>query len=80
MFAAGQETITAVLTLAAVHTLDGSPGTAVVAAVIDSTLSCSRAGIAYRRDTQSAVARFMGLIVSMGAVRFDSVGMHFFDA
>jgi multiple antibiotic resistance protein len=76
MFAAGPGTITAVVTLAAVHTPDGFPVTAVVAAVIGAAVTLASlliaVGLGSRigRDTQSVVTRFMGLIV-------DSMGMQF---
>jgi len=39
MFAAGPGTITAVVTLAAVHTPDGLPMTAIIAAVVGTTVT-----------------------------------------
>jgi multiple antibiotic resistance protein len=66
MFAAGPGTITAVVTLAAVHTPDGFPVTAVVAAVIGAAVTLASlllaVGLGSRigRDTQSVVTRFMG--------------------
>jgi multiple antibiotic resistance protein len=76
MFAAGPGTITAVVTLAAVHTPDGFPMTAVVAAVIGAAVTLASLLLAIRlgsrigRDTQSVVTRFMELIVA-------SMGMEF---
>src|SRR5271165_4271457 len=68
MFAAGPGTITAVVTLAAVHTPDGLPVTAIAAAVIGagvtfgSLLLAIQMGAHLGRSTQAIVTRFMGLI------------------
>jgi multiple antibiotic resistance protein len=73
MFAAGPGTITAVVTLAAVHTPDGFPVTAIAAAVIGAGVTLAALLLAVGldshlgRSTQAMVTRFMGLIVaSMG--------------
>lgn len=76
MFAAGPGTITAVVTLAAVHTPDGFPVTAVVAAVIGAAVTLASLLLAVGlgshigRDTQSVVTRFMGLIVASMGMQF----------
>ena len=73
LIAAGSGTITAVVTLAAVHTPDGLPVTAIVAAVIGAAVTilglllalgaASRLG----RSTQTAVTRFpSGIIHTSG--------------
>ena len=84
MFAAGPGTITAVVTLAAVHTPSGLPVTAIVAAVIG-------AGVTYAvllfavsdrphlgRSTQGIVTRFMGLIVASMGMQFVLTGLKAF--
>jgi hypothetical protein len=69
MFAAGPGTITAVVTLAAVHTPDGLPVTAIVAALIGSGVTFAALLLAIKlgsrlgEGTQEIVTRFMGLIV-----------------
>ena len=75
MFAAGPGTITAVVTLAAVHTPDGLPVTALIAAIAGTGITFAALVLAVRlrhhlgRGTQATVTRFMGLIVaSMGIV------------
>jgi multiple antibiotic resistance protein len=84
MFAAGPGTITAVVTLAAVHTPDGFPVTAVVAAVIGaavtlvSLLLAVGLGSRIGRDTQSVVTRFMGLIVASMGMQFVLTGLKAF--
>lgn len=61
MFAAGPGTITAVVTLAAVHTPDGFPTTAIVAAVVGAVITLAilllaiRAGSHLGRNTQAIV-------------------------
>ena len=84
MFAAGPGTITAVVTLAAVHTPDGLPLTAVTAAVIGAgvtlvaLLLAVRLGPRVDRATQATVTRFMGLIVSSMGMQFVLVGLKAF--
>ena len=84
MFAAGPGTITAVVTLAAVHTPDGFPVTAVVAAVIGAAVTLASlliaVGLGSRigRDTQSVVTRFMGLIVASMGMQFVLTGLKAF--
>jgi len=84
MFAAGPGTITAVVTLAAVHTPDGLPVTAIVAAVIGAAVTFavlllaigaeSRLG----RNSQAMVTRFMGLIVASMGMQFVLTGLKAF--
>src|SRR5262249_39723139 len=70
MFAAGPGTITAVVTLAAVHTPDGLPVTAIVAAVIGAAVTVAGFLLAFGgesrlcRNNQALVTRFMGLILA----------------
>jgi multiple antibiotic resistance protein len=81
MFAAGPGTITAVLTLAAAHTPDGFPVTAVVGAVVGaavtlvSLLLAVGLGSRIGRDTRSVITRFMGLIVASMGVQFVLTGI-----
>jgi multiple antibiotic resistance protein len=81
MFAAGPGTITAVVTLAAVHTPDGFPVTAVVAAVIGAAVTLLVLLVAVKlashlgRGTQSVVTRFMGLIVASMGMQFVLTGL-----
>jgi|SRR5215471_4126196 len=84
MFAAGPGTITAVVTLAAVHTPDALPVTAIVAAVIGAAVTFavlllaigaeSRLG----RISQAMVTRFMGLIVASMGMQFVLTGLKAF--
>ena len=68
MFAAGPGTITAVVTLAAVHTSDGLPVTAIVAAVVGAGITLAAlllaigVGTHLGQRTQAIVTRFMGPI------------------
>jgi multiple antibiotic resistance protein len=70
MFAAGPGTITTVVTLAAVHTPDGLPVTAIVAAIVGAAVTFAALLLAIQlgsrlgRGTQAIVTRFMGLIVA----------------
>jgi multiple antibiotic resistance protein len=70
MFAAGPGTITAIVTLAAVHTPEGVPVTAIVAAVIGAAVTFAALllvtglGAHLGGSTQGIVTRFMGLIVA----------------
>jgi multiple antibiotic resistance protein len=86
MFAAGPATITAVVTLAAVHTPDGLPVTAIVAAIAGAGVTFAALlltiGIGSRvgSGTQATVARFMGLIVASMGMQFVLTGVkEFFD-
>src|SRR6516165_3561710 len=80
MFAAGPGTITAVVTLAAVHTPDGLPLTAIVAAVIGAGVTFAAlllaigVGSHLSRNTQAIVTRFMGLIVASMGMKFVLTG------
>ena len=84
MFAAGPGTITAVVTLAAVHTPDGLPMTAIVAAVVGAGVTFVALTLAVRlgprlgRGTQATVTRFMGLIVASMGMQFVLVGLKAF--
>ena len=84
MFAAGPGTITAVVTLAAVHTPDALPVTAVVAAVVGSVVTFAvlllAIGLGSRlgRSTQATVTRFMGLIVASMGMQFVLTGLKAF--
>ena len=87
MFAAGPGTITAVVTLAAVHTPDGLPITAITAAVVGAGVTfvalilAVRLGPRLGRGTQATVTRFMGLIVASMGMQFVLVGLKaFFEA
>ena len=81
MFAAGPGTITAVVTLAAVHTPDGLPMTALIAAVVGTAVTFAALILAVRlgprlgRGTQATVTRFMGLIVSSMGMQFVLVSL-----
>jgi multiple antibiotic resistance protein len=84
MFAAGPGTITAVVTLAAVHTPDRLPVTAIVAALICTgvtflaLLLAIRLGARIGRGTQAIVTRFMGLIVASMGMQFVLIGARAF--
>jgi multiple antibiotic resistance protein len=84
MFAAGPGTITAVVTLAAVHTPNGLPVTAIVAAVVGAVVTCAALflaiGLGSRlgRGTQAIVTRFMGLIVASMGMQFVLTGLKAF--
>jgi len=84
MFAAGPGTITAVVTLAAVHTPDGLPVTAIVAAVIGAGVTFAALLLAVGmgshvgRRTQAIVTRFMGLIVASMGMQFVLTGLKAF--
>ena len=84
MFAAGPGTITAVVTLAAVHTPDGLPVTAIIAAVAGAGVTFVALTLAVRlgprlgRGTQATVTRFMGLIVASMGMQFVLVGLKAF--
>ena len=80
MFAAGPGTITAVVTLAAVHTPDSLPVTAIAAAVIGAGVTLAALLLAIQlgshlgRSTQAMVTRFMGLIVASMGMQFVLTG------
>jgi len=84
MFAAGPGTITAVVTLAAVHTPDRLPVTAIVAAVVGAGVTFATLhlaiGVASRlgHSTQAIVTRFMGLIVASMGMQFVLTGLKAF--
>jgi multiple antibiotic resistance protein len=81
MFAAGPGTITAVVTLAAVHTPDGLPMTAIIAAVVGAAVTfvalilAVRLGPRVGRGAQATVTRFMGLIVASMGMQFVLVSL-----
>jgi multiple antibiotic resistance protein len=81
MFAAGPGTITAVVTLAAVHTPDGFPVTAIVAAVSGAGVTCAvlllaiSLGSRLGRGTQAMITRFMGLVVASMGMQFVLSGL-----
>jgi multiple antibiotic resistance protein len=84
MFAAGPGTITAVVTLAAVHTPDGFPATALVAAVVGAGITFATllfaigVGSHLDRNMQAIVTRFMGLIVASMGMQFVLTGLKAF--
>jgi multiple antibiotic resistance protein len=84
MFAAGPGTITAVVTMAAVHTPDRLPLTAIAAAVIGAgvtfgaLLLAIQMGAHLERSTQAIVTRFMGLIVASMGMQFVLEGLKAF--
>jgi MarC family membrane protein len=84
MFAAGPGTITAVVTLAAVHTPDGLPLSALAASVVGAgvtfcvLLLASQMGSRIGGSTQAIVTRFMGLIVTAMGMQFVLTGFKAF--
>ena len=87
MFAAGPGTITAVVTLAAVHTPDSLPMTAIIATVVGAGVTfvtlilAVRLGPRLGHGTQATVTRFMELIVASMGMQFVLVGLKaFFEA
>lgn len=84
MFAAGPGTITAVVTLAAVHTPHGFPATAMTAAVIGAGVTYAvlllaiGAGSRLGSGAQAMVTRFMGLIVAAMGLQFVLTGLKTF--
>jgi multiple antibiotic resistance protein len=84
MFAAGPGTITAVVTLAAVHTPDSLPVTAILASAIGASVTLAvllvaiAAGSHLGRGTQAIVTRFMGLIVTSMGMQFVLTGLKAF--
>jgi multiple antibiotic resistance protein len=81
MFAAGPGTITAIVTLAAVHTPNGLPVTAIVAAVVGAGVTFAALlltigiGSHVGSGTQATVTRFMGLIVASMGMQFVLTGL-----
>jgi multiple antibiotic resistance protein len=81
MFAAGPGTITAVVALAAAHTPDGFPLTAIVAAVIGAGVTFAALLLAVGlgphlgRSAQAMITRFMGLIVASMGMQFVLTGL-----
>jgi multiple antibiotic resistance protein len=81
MFAAGPGTITAIVTLAAAHTPDGLPVTAIIAAVIGAGVTLAALLLAIQLGsrlgdgTQAIVTRFMGLVVASMGMQFVLVGL-----
>jgi multiple antibiotic resistance protein len=84
MFAAGPGTITAVVTLAAVHTPHGLPLTAIVAAVMGAGVTFAvlllavSAGSHLGSNSQAMITRFMGLIVASMGMQFVLTGLKAF--
>jgi multiple antibiotic resistance protein len=84
MFAAGPGTITAVVTLAAVHTPDGLPVTAMAASVVGAAVTfaalllATGVGSHVGSGTQATVTRFMGLIVASMGMQFVLTGLKAF--
>lgn len=84
MFAAGPGTITAVVTMAAVHTPTGLPMSALAASTIGAgvtfavLLLASQLGSRINRSTQAVVTRFMGLIVTAMGMQFALTGLKAF--
>ncbi len=84
MFAAGPGTITAVVTLAAVHTPHDLPVTAMVAAAVGAAVTFATmrlvAGMGQHLggNTQAVVTRFMGLIVASMGIQFVLTGLKAF--
>ena len=80
MFAAGPGTITAVVTLAAVHTPDGLPLSALAASVVGAgvtlgvLLLVNQLGSHVSHNAQAIVTRFMGLIVTAMGMQFVLTG------
>jgi len=80
MFAAGPGTITAVVTLAAAHTPDGLPLSALAASTVGAVVTlgvlllASQLGSRINRNTQAMVTRFMGLIVTAMGMQFVLTG------
>jgi multiple antibiotic resistance protein len=81
MFAAGPGTITAVVTLAAAHTPDRLPVTAIFAAVVGAGVTFAvflvaiGAGSRLGSGSQAIVTRFMGLIVTAMGMQFVLTGL-----
>jgi multiple antibiotic resistance protein len=81
VFAAGPGTITAVVTLAAVHTPDSLPLTAIAAAVIGAAVTfvalhlAVQFGLRLGSSTQAIVIRFVSLIVASMGMQFVLTGL-----
>ena len=84
MFAAGPGTITAVVTVAAVHTPDSLPVTAIVASAVGAGVTFAvlllaiAGGSHLGRSSQAIVTRFMGLIVTSMGMQFVLTGLKAF--
>ena len=84
MFAAGPGTITAVVTMAAVHTPTGVPLSALAASAIGAAVTlgvlllASQLGSHVNRNSQAVVTRFMGLIVTAMGMQFALTGFKAF--
>jgi multiple antibiotic resistance protein len=84
MFAAGPGTITAVVTLAAVHTPVGLPVTAIVASAVGAGVTFAvlllaiAVGPHLKGGAQAVVTRFMGLIVTSMGMQFVLTGLKAF--
>ena len=84
MFAAGPGTITAVVTMAAVHTPTSLPLTALAASsvgagvTLGALLLVTRLGAHVNSNTQAVVTRFMGLIVTAMGMQFLLTGLREF--
>ncbi len=84
MFAAGPGTITAIVTLAAVHTPDSLPITAIIASAVGAGITfvtlllAVRLGSRLKQSTQAIVTRFMGLIVASMGMQFMLEGLKAF--
>ena len=84
MFAAGPGTITAIVTLAAVHTPNGLPVTAIIAAIVGAGVTFAAlllaigVGSHIGSGTQTTVTRFMGLIVASMGMQFVLTGLKAF--
>ena len=84
MFAAGPGTITAVVTLAAVHTPQGLPITAIIASAVGAGITFGalllaiQVGSRLKQGTQAIVTRFMGLIVASMGMQFVLEGLKAF--
>src|SRR5215475_8609939 len=75
---------TTVVTMAAVHTPDGLPITAIVAAIVGASVTlavlllATEIGPHLGRGTQAVVTRFMGLIVASMGMQFVLAGLKAF--
>lgn len=84
MFAAGPGTITAVVTIASVHTRTGLPASALIASATGAAVTfgvlllASRLGSHVSKNMQAIVTRFMGLIVTSMGMQFVLTGFKTF--
>lgn len=84
MFAAGPGTITAVVTMAAVHTPSSLPMTALIASATGAGITFGALRLASQlksrvnRNTQAVVTRFMGLLVTAMGMQFLLTGLRAF--